>query len=306
MKNLVRPFLMRLLIFVVYTLTPEFKRPVFIVGAPRSGSTYLYEIVRRMQEPISFDTENTPLWLRTFPPESLRNKSEYISPEDCSNQKVILFKGLLFLKLIFDRKVFRPSVLFRNLFLRQPVYSYTEKTIANCFHLEAIPKMFPDALYIHLVRDGRANVSSMIEGWKKWVNVNAKLPSSADVNIKHWSYPMAPGWQDQLNQALEEICAWSWIEHNRCVIEKFNADETLTYIRVSYEDLVQDPEEELKKISEFTSLTITDECLSYVKSSPQSWSTISPPKQHKWKEKNLEKIERILPIIQPMMNRLGY
>lgn len=285
---------------------PEFIKPIFILAAPRSGSTHLFEAVRRMQGPISLDRENTPLWLRVFPPQMMKTQSEYITAEECTTERLTKLKTYFALKLVYDRHNFRPDILFNHFILRKPICFYIEKTIANCFHLEALKRMFPDAYYIHLVRDGRANISSMIEGWEKIVNVNADLPAHSKTKIQHWSYPMPPNWQDQITHSIEEICAWSWEEHNRSVLDAFKEERSLNYMRIHHEDFVKDPVRILEKVSQFTGLTLADDCISHLNSNPHSRTTISSPQEDKWRQKYPEKIRRILPAIEPMMEQLGY
>ncbi|MBE9171208.1 sulfotransferase [Pleurocapsales cyanobacterium LEGE 06147] len=286
------------------SVVPRFKTPIFILAAPRSGSTYLYELVRRMSYSYSFATENTPLWLRAFPPHEMSTKSEYISLEDCSDERLNNFKSLLALKIVFDRKNFRVKPILENFISRKPISCYVEKTISNCFHVEAINLLFPDAIFIHLVRDGRANVSSMIEGWDRFVNVNAVISKPASIN--HWSYPMPPEWHEQIEKPIEEICAWSWIMHNQCVLSSFKDRTNPNYLRIKYEDLRDNPMLVLKKISKHASIDISDTCLSYLNKNPNSKTTISSPKPEKWKSKNPKKINRVLESIEPMMSKLGY
>lgn len=260
-----------------------------------------------MQEPVALDRENTPLWLRVFPPKMLATQSEYISAKECTPNNLSKLKAYFALKLVYDRHTFRPDILINHFILRKPIYSYTEKTIANCFHVEALKRMFPDAFYIHLVRDGRANVSSMIEGWDKIVNVNADLPQSIGNTVQHWSYPMPPKWQSQVKRPIEEICAWSWVEHNRQVLEAFEGEKlSSNYMKIHHEEFVEDPKRVLDDISERTGLTLSKDCITHIKTNPKSRTTISSPQKDKWRNKYPDKIRRITPYIEPMMERLGY
>ncbi|MBK7216095.1 MAG: sulfotransferase [Candidatus Promineofilum sp.] len=42
-----------------------------------------------------------------------------------------------------------------------------EKTPENCLRLPFLQALFPDARVLFLVRDGRANVHSLLEGWRQ-------------------------------------------------------------------------------------------------------------------------------------------
>ncbi|MEO0537407.1 MAG: sulfotransferase [Cyanobacteria bacterium P01_A01_bin.123] len=294
----------RVLSKTLHHISPNLTKPVFIISAPRSGSSYLYEIARKMQGVISFNRENSALWFRVFPYADASCASDYIGIKDCTPNRCASLKSLIATKAVFDRKRIDREVLIKNFVLRRSM-RYMEKTISNCFHLDAIEKIFPDAIYIHLVRDGRDNISSMIEGWNTFVKVGIDLPTST--KIKHWAYAMPPGWQTQVEKPIEEICAWSWIEHNRYVLDKFTGKSNSgNYIRLYYEDLLSNPLKMLEKISTFADLPTSEQAFAYINSKKLSWSAISPPKRDKWKELNLEKIERISPKIEPMMKKLGY
>ena len=65
---------------------PTFSKPLFIISAPRSGSSYFYEVIRRMEGVLSFDRENSPMWFRFFPYSRLSIPSDYISGYECDEE----------------------------------------------------------------------------------------------------------------------------------------------------------------------------------------------------------------------------
>lgn len=292
---------------VLKIVTIPFDRPIFILSAPRSGSSYFYEILRRSRDVRSFDKENDPLWFKFFPYSRSPLPSDYIAGKECPSATVRAFRTQLLLKALQASRTHRWQDRLQHVFLRKPL-RYLEKTIANCFHLEALTRMFPDALYIHIVRDGRACISSMLEGWNSGFFWKRPLPFPADATIAHWTYPIPPGWQRVVHRPLPEICAWSWQEHNRYVLEKVKQDEVFqrNYIRISYEDLRADPDRAIEKVADFAGLTPTEESRQYINNKRPSWTTISQPKAGKWREKNPDAIAQIVPQIAPMMAELGY
>lgn len=296
-------------------LTPTFERPIFIICAPRSGSTFLYHTIRRMKGLFSFGRENTPMWIRLFPYSRFSPPSDHVSPDECTSDAIAALKSFIVAKGVahgfsFDDPDARDldlSVALRHVVLRKPI-RYIEKTIANCFHLEAIEKIFPDALYIYLVRDGRANVSSMIEGWNTFVKVGLDYPFPEDATVPYWSYALPPGWQETLHKPIEEICAWSWIEHNKYVVKKLETDQAFASkcLKIFYEDFVSDPTSVVAQISSFCNLEASPESTRYLNAKPLSRTTISKPNRDKWRIKNGEKIERVSDMICPFMEELGY
>ncbi len=308
MKNMQTEKAKRLIIKTFLSLynVPYFSRPVFILSAPRSGSSSLYESLSKIEKTLSLNKENDKTWWKIFPYNRLNLPTDYIYQNEISTDKVKAIKKELILNIVLESKQ-KVKVIFDKLILNNDI-RYIEKTIANCFHLDVIDNIFPDAMYIHLVRDARACISSMIEGWNSGFFMKRNLPFPKDSTISHWCYPVPPNWQDITHKSLEEICAWSWVEHNRYVLDKYNndADFRHKYIKVSYENLVVEPLKVINDIAEFTGLEVSEECIQYISSKTSSWSTVSKPKADKWKEKNLEKINNVLPTIYPMMKDLGY
>ncbi|MGD2180468.1 sulfotransferase family protein [Lusitaniella coriacea] len=289
---------------ILSNISPPF-HPVFILSAPRSGSSYFYEILRRMQNIWSFEKENDPLWFQFFPYQRLEIPSDYIDESECTRKLIDSFKSQLLLKNIQTRRNTRKQDFLDHFLQRKPIL-YLEKTIANCFHLDALEKIFPNALYIYMVRDGRACISSMLEGWNSGFFWKRPLPFPKNSTVSHWTYPIPPGWQNVVRQTLPEICAWSWMEHNRYVLERLQGNEMFhsRCMAISYEYLLAEPQHILEKVADFSNLTITPECIQYIENKNTSWTTLSAPKADKWKEKNPEAIEQILPQITPMLEQL--
>lgn len=290
---------------LLYRCSPAISQPIFIVSAPRSGSSYLYEAFREIHGLYSFEKENDPMWWRFFPYSRLDVPSDYIKKQEVNQSKVKDIQIHLLKELMTSKK--RTEMLLNSLFSREPL-RYVEKTIANCFHLEAIEQLFPDALFIHLVRDGRACISSMMEGWNSGFFWERPLPFSSNASVAHWTYPIPPGWQNVEEESLEEICAWSWIEHNRYILERYNQSESFRdrYMRITYERLVENPIEIISSILEFSGLQMSQECIDYLGQKNVSWTTISTPKTDKWREVNFNQISNVLPTISPFMKELGY
>ncbi len=97
-----------------------------------------------------------------------------------------------------------------------------EKTPENCLRLPFLEALFPDAKVIYLVRDGRANVSSLMEGWRHpHLFPGYQVPERVAVPGVHrdrWAFALIPGWRELLESPLEEVCAWQWVQCNEAVI----------------------------------------------------------------------------------------
>lgn len=193
-------------------------------------------------------------------------------------------------------------------------YRIIEKTPRNCFRVDFMDKLFPDAKFIYISRDGKSNVSSLIEGWRK----NAKLPNHQrypKINIdfkmsnfeyKKWEYVLPPGWQDFNGKSLEEVCAHQWIQSNKYALEGLDKIHSSRVHKIRYEDLTKDPATIIQGITDFINVEYTGKLKEFAEQPPVvSTSFREKPSADKWK-KNQEAIERVAPMLEEMMNKLGY
>ena len=163
------------------------------------------------------------------------------------------------------------------------VLPWGDKTPWNVFHYERIKKVFPKAKYIHMLRDGRACVSSYLLSLGKEKNITL-----ADA---------AHRWTDSVNKCLKI----QRIEGNR-------------FITVRYENLVAAPDLELNRVFDFLcldrktekdyKLVLGDEHLSHHSNLAKPISSLS---LDKWKrnlsENNLREINKIM---NKTLIRAGY
>jgi hypothetical protein len=76
-------------------------------------------------------------------------------------------------------------------------------------------------------------------------------------------------------------------------------------VTIHYEDLVADPGAVLPQIAEFLELDFETNLARFAESLPRI-NVVSAPEREKWRHENPEAIERILPLIAPLMQTLGY
>jgi hypothetical protein len=186
-----------------------------------------------------------------------------------------------------------------------------EKTPENCLRLPFLLALLPDARIIYLVRDGRSNVSSLMEGWRHPHLFHGYRPP-VPLNIpgngqpEAWAFTLIPGWQELSAAPLEEVCAWQWVRCNEAVLA--HREETagrVPYLTVRYEELVARPEPLLREIAAFASIDYERSLARYADRLPQI-NVVSAPDQEKWRRQNPQAVERITPIIRPMMAELAY
>jgi Sulfotransferase family len=116
-------------------------------------------------------------------------------------------------------------ILMEAIARKQGVHRWAESTPRHSLHLPLIKKLIPDALVVHIIRDGRDVTASLLRaGWVR------PLP---------W---------DRTRAFLAPAIYWRWIvSKGRRYGQAFGAN----YMEVHYEDLVQNPRETLARIGQF-------------------------------------------------------
>lgn len=288
----------------------QFDRPIFILAPPRSGSTLLFESMFKFENLVHFDHEADPLWWELFPYDKMRNPSDYVGYDLISTENIEAVRQYILSALFRNRTHDKTGFELTKYKNQDSMSRYLDKTIANCFHLPFLDKAFPTAQYIFLVRDPRANISSMIEGWPfierfGKPQLSRFIQASSTSTISHWSYPAPPGWQEMITKPLVEICAWSWRQHIEHAYNFLN-NNSKSHIVIRYEDLIDQPIESFHKIAKHLGLKTTENLLSYVVDPKLSFTTVSNPEKDKWKRLHYEEISSVLPAIKQVANNIGY
>ena len=206
--------------------------PVFIVGCPRSGTSYLYHLllsaggfaefrtqmnVFDVLEPIYGDlgvAENQRRMMEAW----LRSKAFEVSGLEAEEISAKVFAECRsasdFLRVVMD-EVAR----------KQGVDRWIDSTPTNIPHLPRIHKDFPAARIIHIIRDGRDVALSL--------------------DKRGWSRPLP--WQKGKGLIAGGLY-WRWIVRKG---RKHGAALPENYCEVCYEDLVARPSETLREIGTF-------------------------------------------------------
>ena len=185
-----------------------------------------------------------------------------------------------------------------------------EKTPENCLRLPFLLDLFPDAQIIYLVRDGRNNINSLIEGWQQpHLFPGYQVPEPLHIpgySRPRWAFTLIPGWRDLANHPLAEVCAWQWMRCNEFVLQhREESDGRVPYLTLHYESLIADTVVELRRLADFIGVAY-EPVLSHHAASLPRINVVSAPTKEKWRGMNEQAITEILPLIAPMMAQLGY
>jgi sulfotransferase family protein len=227
--------------------------PVFVLGSPRSGTTLLYDMLLSaggfavyLAESNVFNVlaphfdnlekrENRERLLRVWLGSKLFRASgleardvEKQVLENCHNAGD-------FLRILMD-----------GIARAQGMQRWAENSPEGILHLPLIKKQIPDALVIHILRDGRDVAMSL--------------------NRTRYVHPLP--WQERIDLTGCGIY-WEWVvEHGRRYGNALGSD----YIEVHFEELVSAPRELLKKIGDFI-----DHDLDYDRIREVGYGSVSKP-----------------------------
>jgi len=301
-----------------------FKSPVFIMGTPRSGTTLIYLLLASSSRSWStFDEDNAifekELGLRVDPDRDFNEAGVSLDANAATPDRVEkiynyfwewLANPAMFGVSGFDwslrRKMAnRVSRILRKA-LRLPV-TMVHKNTRNTFRIGFIRAVFPNARFVFVFRDGRANVSSLIEGWgfKRFQTFQVPFTDEGGKNrVRQWAFELPPKWKHWSSKSIPEICAFQWSAHNESLLTHRDELPEGTYVDVRYEDLVRNTPEEVNRLCCFLNLSF-GKALRRASVRPRPVVETSLPQRDKWLKRRAE-IEGVRHIMQPMMDRLGY
>ena len=122
-----------------------------------------------------------------------------------------------------------------------------------------------------------------------------------------WVHVLPPGWQQYTDAPIEEVCAHQWNVLNQALSDAESRLPTDDLVRIRYESLLQRPVETIHSLFDRLQLSWTNDVESHVRSLDQHVvNTKTNPQLGKWRDRNPERVARILPTIRPVMEKLGY
>lgn len=303
----------------------QVEAPIFIVGCPRSGTGVLHQLVR-LHPDVAWITPMTnwvcgKSWFRRVPPRGVHLAECGLNALPSSVLPPFLrgpYDGSLGISGILEtheghsiwRNVFGQSADHHateaaisaedRLYLREVVRwhcryhrrkQFLSKTPRNLFRLRALRDVFPSCRGVHLVRDGRAVVASIL-----------KRRARDRGGLDQWWGVRPPGWESVQSRSPTEQAAWTWLqclEQARKLKSRLPDEQFQT---VYYERLVEEPSEVLHKL--FVALDL-DPGSFFGGERHRVLKKIHPPPET-WREALSSKQKEALQLMAPELRRQGY
>jgi hypothetical protein len=177
-----------------------------------------------------------------------------------------------------------------------------EKTPKNALRVSFLDALFPDALFIYLVRDPKENLSSIIDAWRSGRFVT--YPTLGTVHGP-WSLLLPPGWRDYVGRPLEEVAAFQWTSANRWILQDLASIAPARSMVINATELLEDAPRLMAKLCAFMGIELDARLAAYAaKPLPASYHTLSAPQENKW-VRNAHLLERVWPTVVEVVTTIN-
>ncbi|MEQ8820381.1 MAG: sulfotransferase [Sumerlaeia bacterium] len=253
---------------------------LFLVGAPRSGTSLLQQVLREQPGFASVPRESDVIWEPYIHPENNGWKGEGFSGAEVSAE-ISAALHQRFSELAVSAETWRrwssaglmknpgmARVLRLGYRFGKPVLALLkfrkgksgsdlrliDKSVHMGLWLSFVHTVFPGCRFIHIVRDPLTAIPSIIHGWQQPERFNTYLlPLDFDGEDFQWKFPLPPGWEAVVKAPVEDRAAFQWIAIQEAILR--SAGELgMPYYRIRLEDLAATPRETLEALFAFAAI----------------------------------------------------
>ena len=248
--------------------------PIIIVGAPRSGSKMLRELLKHHPMITGPLYEKERIWC-------YGNKNKVGKAINVSDLSPII------------KSYIRDH--FKKESQKNPGMIIVDKSVNNSLRIDFVHEIFPESPIIHIVRDGRDAACSIRDRWKqpadlKYIIRNKAFPLKelpyflqrqlrwyiekllSKKNHVNWWGPKLDDMQEILKMySLVEIAGIQWSRCTEATLSSLSKLNNKTYIQVKYEDILLDTATTMIRLFNFIKIPVDigllEKCNNYIKTS---------------------------------------
>jgi Sulfotransferase family len=246
-------------------------RPIFLIGSGRSGKSLLGNFLAIHKDTCWFSnyTDRFPLLpqfafinrLTHFPligriikrsiishrpnrylPKPVEGQKIYHSYCQFAHSRYVTEADLTPYQIFIFKKVVENHVKF------QGRSRFINDQSANTQRLRQVAKIFPNAFFIHVIRDGRAVANELIQG-------------KFDYDI--WWFGNKPHVWNESGKEPIILCGLDWKHNVKAILESVRLFED-RYLEIRYEDLTSDTTSVVQKVLEFCQLDRNDDFATWI------------------------------------------
>ncbi len=279
-KYLIRKYLLahlfRLLSLAAFGVAPllpraliRLDRPIFIVGCSRSGTTLFVDIFARHAELANW-TEGAQLFELDYYNPQLDHLRDETDASLFHRRRLAVQIGL-FTRLSGKRR-------------------FVNKHPQNSLRIRFLRRIFPNALFIHVIRDGRAVVRSS-QAQIRRDRFRQRIPFG--------NFPKPPQWRAYRDLPEAAQFAHQWVDVIDYIRGCFTPDDAgRSYFELRYEDFCADPRHCLERLDAFCGLSPTG----------RAGETVPAAFDRRGGEPKLAApdSDEVMAIIAPSLTALGY
>jgi Sulfotransferase family len=210
-------------------LDPRLHRPILIIGAPRSGTTFLGSCIGRLPE-VSYH----------FEPRLTKAAARCVYDRSWSERR--------------SAAVFRVSYSALLLASLDGGRRFAEKNPENGFVVPFLAAALPTAQFVHIIRDGRDAAVSHAE--QPWLNAASEGTARRGRSGQLWGpYPrwwVEPDRRDEFTRVSDLVrSAWCWRRFTTAALDGLAGLPAGRVLELRYEPLVRDPAGAAELLADF-------------------------------------------------------
>jgi Sulfotransferase family len=261
-------------------LDPRLHRPIFVIGAPRSGTTFLGDCIGAMPE-VSYH----------FEPRLTKATIGHVYDGSWTPQR--------------GARVFRLTYTALLLAALHGGRRFSDKTPENSFVVPFLAQLFPAAQFVHIIRDGRDAAVSHAE--KPWLTAAAAQGTRRGA-AGQLRGPYPRWWVEEDRRAefsaVSDIVrtAWCWRRFTQAAMDGLATLDSGRRLEVRYESVVADPMAAATALGDFLGASTAGR-----QALRTGLAGARPSSVGRWRktlsEQQIAEVERE---IGPLLNQLGY
>jgi len=273
--------------------SPEYRRPVLIVGMPRSGTTLLFRVLRESPALGALPREGHDVWRRFHHPRRRGWRSDHVGAGEVKRVEPRWVRAFFYSHIGATRLL--------------------EKTADNVVRVPYLLDLFPDAYFIVVTREPCDVVNSYINMWRHplgrfrsyFVPAELRIPGYAQ--RRRWCSTLIDGWRDLTSTPVPEIAFRQWRTYVDCIVAARRIVPARQWIELRFEEVLSRPQEVLDDLCRRIDLDVTPRMREALEAFvAQPVNAMSPEGQGRWRTQNRAEVEALLPRMVEPAAAIGY